>query len=238
MNLIASRLKTDKPSAKMAEMAKKSAAGSLTSFSGLFQMVELSPQEKANLEEILRVYAKNEDVVSPEDLTTLAALTSEIKAINHQAVLLHGDRIKKAHELLIAYKEGAFSAWLISAYGNRQTPYNFLQYYDFYHALPQGVKSKAEEMPRQALYTLASREGDLNQKIEFVTCYRGETKAELLIKIRHLFPLKETDRRKENSGDKAIYELEKICRLLEGTRLNKTQKEALNELIVKISAFI
>ena len=236
-SLIASRLKTDKPSLKMEQMAKKSAAGALTSFSGLFSLVELSLLEKSHLEEMLKTYSKNKSTFN-EDLATLTAITSEIKAITHQSVLLHGERIKKAHGILIAYKEGAFSAWLTSAYGNRQTPYNFMQYYDFYHSLPQEIRSKAEEMPRQALYTLASREGDINQKIEFVTCYRGETKAELLSKIRDLFPLKETDKRKESEGTKVISELKKVCRLLDHLSLNSEEKEAIRVIIAKITSFL
>lgn len=238
-SLIASRLKSQEPSAKMEQMAKKSAAGGLTSFNGLFQVMELSETEKSTLEGILSSYSKNGNAGS-DDLRALIALTSEIKAINHQAALLHGERIKKAHGLLMSYKEGAFTAWLIATYGNRQTPYNLMQYFDFYQALPLQVREKAEEMPRQALYTLASREGDIKQKIEFVTCYKGETKAALLLKIRDLFPLKEKDRRSENRGDLAIKELEKAYSLLTSkqTRLSKTQKETLKELLADISSII
>ena len=238
-SLIASRLKAQEPSAKMEQMAKKSASGGMTTFNGLFQVIELSETEKSNLEEILKTYAKSTAGLA-DDLRAITALTSEIKAINHQAALLHGERIKKAHELFVTYKEGAFSAWMIATYGNRQTPYNLMQYYDFYHALPLPVRGKAEEMPRQALYTLASRDGDLRQKIEFVTCYRGETKAELLLRIRDLFPLKVNDRRSENRGEAAIKALEKVHHLLsrKTVRLSKLQKETLKELLSDISSCV
>ncbi len=238
-SLIAARLKSQEPSAKMEQMAKKSATGGLTSFNGLFQVSELSPSEKQTLEEILTTYAKQSDALA-NDLKTLSSLTSEIKAINHQAALLHGERLKKAHALLTNYKEGAFSAWLIATYGNRQTPYNLMQYFDFYHSLPVPLREKAEEMPRQALYTLASRSGDLNEKIEFVTCYRGETKAELLLKIRDLFPLEDSDKRKENRGEVAIKGLEKIHYLLmkKSTRLSKGHKETLKELLTQIHSVL
>lgn len=234
-SLIAARLKSQEPSLKMEQMSKKSASGGLTSFNGLFQVSELSQAEKQNLEEILKTYTKHSETLI-SDLKTLASLTSEIKAINHQAALLHGERLKKAHALLTNYKEGAFSAWLIATYGNRQTPYNLMQYYDFYQSLPLPLREIAEEMPRQALYTLASRSGDLKEKIEFVTCYRGETKAELLLKIRDLFPLEDSDRRKENRGEMAIKGLEKIHSLLvkKSTRLSKLHKETLKELLTKI----
>lgn len=227
-SLIASRLKGQAASAKMEQMAKKSASGGLTSFNGLFHVSELSAMETSALEQILTSYAKSSGSIA-EDLKSLSVLTSEIKAINHQAALLHGERIKKAHQLLTRYQEGAFSMWLVAAYGNRQTPYNLMQYYDFYHAVPLPIRDKLEEMPRQAIYTLASREGDLQQKIAFVTCYRGETKAALLLKIRDLFPLRREDKRKENRGNLAIKELERVCTLLKGARLSKEQKEILKE---------
>lgn len=238
-SLIASRLKASEPSRKMEQMAKKSASGGLTTFNGLFQIVELTDSEKNVLKELLASYAP-QGQASTEDLSELTTLTSEIKAINHQAALLHGERIKKAHELLLKYKEGAFTAWLIAAYGNRQTPYNLMQYYEFYQALPVAARGKAEEMPRQALYTLASRNADIQQKIEFVTCYKGETKAELLLKIRDLFPLSASDKRKESRGKTAIGALEKIHTLLlsKQTRLTSREKETLKELLSSIHSIL
>lgn len=236
-SLIASRLKSKEPSQKMEQMAKKSAEGGLSSFNGLFHVVELSFAEKTHLEKLLTSYAKNPQGIQ-EDLKTLMALTSEIKAINHQAALLHGERIKKAQILLIHYEEGAFTAWLIATYGNRQTPYNLMQYYEFYHALPLSLRSRAEEMPRQALYTLASRKAEMEQKIHFLTNYQGETKGELLLKIRNQFPLQERDRRRENRGDAAISGLQKIHALLKNSRVTRQQKETLIELLSEIHAIL
>ena len=44
---------------------------------------------------------------------------------------------KERKTILKNYRDGAFSAWLIATYGNRQTPYNFLQYYELYITLPE-----------------------------------------------------------------------------------------------------
>lgn len=238
-SLISQRLKGSEPSTKMAQMAEKSAAGNLSSFSGLFQINELSSQEKSSLEAILKLHSKDPLALS-KDLKELIAITSEVKAINHQAALLHGERIKKVHALLARYREGAFSAWMISIYGNRQTPYNLMQYYDFYQSLPLELRPKAEEMPRQAIYSLASREGNLKQKIQLVAHYKGETKAELLFKIRDLFPLAEQDKRRENPGDAAISSLQKIHTLLsrKQTRLTVKQKETLKELLQALTYFL
>lgn len=237
--LISERLKKNEPSSKMAALAEKSAAGGLTTFSGLFHVQELSKQEKSSLEILLKTYATNGENVE-SDLKKLIAITSEVKAINHQAALLHGERIKKVHALLTNYKEGAFSSWLIATYGNRQTPYNLMQYFDFYQAVPSGLRPRLEEMPRQAVYSLASRDGELETKLKFVSSYGGETKQALLIKIRDLFPLREKDGRRENLGENAIRLVEKAQALLErkGTRLSLKQKETLKELLTSLSSLI
>lgn len=238
-NLIAERLKKNEPSQKMAQMAEKSAAGGMTSFNGLFQVIELSVHEKDHLENILKTYAKDANGIK-NDLKALISLTAEVKAINHQAALLHGERIKKVHTLLTAYQEGAFTSWLIATYGNRQTPYNLMQYFNFYQAVPLNLRPKIEIMPRQAIYTLATREGDLVDKIDVITRFQGETKSELLLKIRDLFPLKDKDKRRENPGNQAILQLEKVKALLmrKATKLNTYQKDTLKELLWSLNSIL
>lgn len=182
------RLKKGRQTSKITALAKQSATGNLTSFSGIFSVADLNDHEKGVLESILESYKSGHEDVGA-DLTSLISLTSEVKAINNQAAILHGERIKKAQAILKQYKEGAFSAWLIAAYGNRQTPYNFLQYYEFCEAMPKTLRPQIETMPRQAIYTLASREGSVSQKQKIIEDYKGQTKHELLILIRDVFPL-------------------------------------------------
>lgn len=194
----------------MAELAEKTNDGQLTVFSGLFGSPHLSEQEKTDLTELLSKYAPDEAVDVTQDLTSLLAITSEVKAINNQAAILHGERIKKAQEILKKYREGAFTTWLRATYGNRQTPYNFLQYYEFYIKVPKTLHSKIEAMPRQAVYTLASREGTFSQKEEIVRNYQGETKQQMISLIRTLFPLKEDDLRREDIAENSIKQLERL----------------------------
>lgn len=238
--LLSERLKKNEPSSKMAALAEKSAAGGLSSFNGLFHVQELPLNEKLALEVLLKTYALNNSENFSTDLKTLISITSEIKAINHQAALLHGERIKKVHALLTNYKEGAFSSWLIATYGNRQTPYNLMQYFEFYQRVPPPLKAQLEKMPRQAIYSLATREGDLEAKLKFISSFQGETKQVLLIKIRDLFPLRELDKRGEKHAENAICLLEKARVILErkGLRLNSKQKETLKELLTSLSSLI
>lgn len=237
--LLAERLKKKSESKKMEKMASRSATGNLTSFAGVFGMVELSASEKETLQAILVEYQTGEENLST-DLVSLISITSEVKAITNQAVLLHGERIKKAQTILKRYQEGAFTAWLIATYGNRQTPYNFLQYYEFVQASPQTLRPQIEKMPRQAIYTLASRDGPFERKLELVENYKGETKHELLSAIRDLFPLDEDDKRRHNPADVTINALKKLSSTLSKRRveLSRTQKAEIEELLSSIHELI
>lgn len=225
--LLNARLKKGDQSSKMTAMAKQSANGQLTSFAGLFSVSDLSSKEKAFLEALLHEYAASNNDVTP-DLNALISITSEVKAINNQAAILHGERIKKAQTILTRYRDGAFTTWLLAAYGNRQTPYNFLQYYEFCEALPKMLRPRVELMPRQAIYTLASREGPLDKKQQIVESYNGETKNELLRMIRDLFPLNSKDRRRQNVGDSIIQGLTNLCLLTNSKQMSLTKKQEAN----------
>ncbi len=181
---------------KVKDLANQAAEGNLSGFRGIFRIVPLSAKEEMLLNALLKKYAiESTEDTREEDCKKLSQLSSELKAIHNQAAFLHGERIKQAQILLKNYKEGAFSAWLVAVYGNRQTPYNFLYYYEFYHALSPPLQKKLELLPRQAAYTLASRQGEKEKKEKIVEQYQGEKKAEILKKIREYFPLKEKDKR-------------------------------------------
>lgn len=222
-------------SSKTAALAQRSASGNLSGFAGVFCMNELSPHEKELLENILLEYAYEMDHVD-QDLSKLISITSEVKAINNQAALLHGERIKRAQEILKTYRDGAFSSWLIATYGNRQTPYNFLQYFEFYESLTPPLKKQIETMPRQAIYTLASREGDLKSKHKIVQEYSGESKNELLKIIRERFPLSDEDKRRRKQGEVALQLLKRVLSVLseKKARVTKKQRETIQDYLEAI----
>jgi hypothetical protein len=238
-SLISERLKKNSQTSKMSALAKQSASGNLTSFSGIFSLSELNDKEKEFLLNLLRQYAIGKEDLE-QDFTSLTSITSEVKAINNQAAILHGERIKKAQSILTRYKDGAFTAWLLAAYGNRQTPYNFLQYYEFYEQLPKKLRPQIEAMPRQAVYTLASREAPLEKKQNFVESYQGETKAELLIKIRELFPLEDKDKRGPNWGENTIQQLKKLTAILDqkNVSISKVHQSLICELLDNLKVVV
>lgn len=219
---------------KMTSLAELSTTGNLSSFSGVFRVTTLSQNEEAILEELLNEYKEDESDVKA-DLQSLSMITSEVKAINNQAAILHGERIKKAQEILIRYRDGAFTAWLVATYGNRQTPYNFLQYYEFYTALPKLLHTKLDEMPRQAVYTLASRSGEQEVKEEIVKTYNGQTKQELLALIREKFPLATSDKRSRDLSHHAIQSLGSLEKVLIRGKFYPSQEQR-EELLAQLDS--
>lgn len=227
-SLLEQRLSKKDPKAKVTALAQRANEGHLSSFSGVFSVSELSADEKKHLEEILLSYGQESNSLK-NDLEALIRITSEVKAINNQAALLHGERIKKAHTLLTKYKEGAFTAWLIEAYGNRQTPYNFMQYFEFHSQIPKAMHPRLELMPRQAIYTLASRNGRLDEKLELLENYQGESKQEMLEKIRLRFPLNKLDRRQKNPFEALLRMVKELERKI--PKLKPEDKKRLKQII-------
>lgn len=224
---------------KMTGLAELSSSGSLSSFSGIFRVSALLPAEQELLRTLLSSFNDSKQEIEI-DLETLMAITSEVKAINNQAAILHGERIKRAQEILKKYRDGAFSAWLMQVYGNRQTPYNFLQYYELYTSLPDNLQSKVDEMPRQAVYTLASRSGSLEQKEAIVQKYSGQSKQELLTLIRETFPLAEDDKRAEDLAELTILQLRRIQMHMKRRRFKPTdgQREELHQLLSTLQKMV
>lgn len=237
--LLSKRLGNKEKSLKMAALAQKSAKGDLNGFAGIFGVADLKEAERAALEEILHRYATKEADIA-RDLHALSSITSEVKAITSQAMMLHGERIKRAHAIFTRYREGAFSAWLVATYGNRQTPYNFWHYYEFCQALPKELHPQLEAMPRQAVYTLASREGPLPLKEQIVKDYAGQTKGELLCLIRSHFPLAKDDKRAENPAEVIHQQLQKIYAELSRRKqaLSEKQKKKLGEVLYNMLKLI
>lgn len=194
---------------------------------------ELDEKDKSRLLELLHKFSPEDATPIPQDFTSLMHITSEVKAINNQAAILHGERIKRAQTILKKYREGAFTAWLLAAYGNRQTPYNFLQYYEFYSKMPEELRKQMEGMPRQIVYTLASRQGSMEQKETVVRSYQGEPTEQVLARIRSLFPLDAHDQRKENEGEAAIKMLQRAATqvLRAHTKMTPEQKALVGELM-------
>lgn len=237
--LLGKRFEEGKKLSKMQKIATRGAQGDLTSFSGVFKVQPLTDLEKTTIEGILIHYGTKKSA-KEKDLGKLATLTSELKAINNQAIILHGERIQEAQKILKRYKNGAFTAWLMMTYGNRQTPYNFLQYYEFYQTLSHDLREKMDAMPKQAIYTLASREGEADKKEKIIENYHGEPKHILIEEIRKLFPLAKRDKRKSKLTKNAISQLQKLQERIQAGNFAPSQNERneLNRLLTQLMSLV
>lgn len=205
----------------------------------IFGSYKLSEEEKLQLKDLLEQFKKPQQEIE-KDFEELILVTQEVKAITNQAALLHGERIQKAQKILKSYQDGAFTSWLYAAYGNRQTPYNLLQYFEFYSKVPSHLKPILDKMPRQAIYTLSSRAVSFSAKKKFVEKYQGETKEELLRQIREQFPVDSLDKRKEDLAAQFFKGVEKVHLFLKRkkVRFSKGQREQLHSLIDELKEWI
>lgn len=234
-SLLIGRFRNPSKKEKMNELIERTSVGSTSNISNIFQVNPISEQEKASLQNLLEKY-KTDDTDISSDLNSLVSITSEVKAINNQAVILHGERIKKAQELLKKYRDGAFSHWLLKTYGNRQTPYNFMQYFELYSSLPKKLQNIVDEMPRQAIYSLSSRAIPYEKKEAFVEEYKGESKTELLEKLRKSYPLATKDKRNPNKTKGVIDLLRSTLKRVEEDKFlpSDEDKAAIKQLLTEI----
>ena len=106
--------------------------------------------------------------------------------------------------------------------------------------MPKTLRFQIEAMPRQAVYTLASREAPLEKKRSFVESYKGQTKAEVLTLIRQTFPLDEQDKRRQNDGEVLLQTLKRLYRdlKLKSPKISRSQKEAIRGVIEDICQIV
>jgi hypothetical protein len=192
--------------------------------------IDLTEQEKRAIQKILvEDYQPGripESQVS-QHIEQLTNITKQIKSISAQSVLLHGERIKQAQDLLSNYREGAFTRWLMSTYGNRQTPYSMLRYYEFYQSAPKEARKMIESAPKKAVYLLASREGDKNKKFKLIQEHGTSSQSDLLLLIQSTFPTEETDGRKPLNTS-TIESIGKLCLKLESRSKYLTEDDRID----------
>lgn len=165
-------------------------------FTSIFETPTLD-EKVANAIDRLMLNMVNPELAADEELIRkdtiqLKSITAEVKAIEKQGILLIGERLYKAREILGRYgrkgNEG-FSAWLKIAFKHFSTAYNAISYYELYKALLKpDLQNKLKEMPNKAAYVLASRKGDIEQKAEIVEKYADLRADEIITIIQDKFP--------------------------------------------------
>ena len=166
--------------------------------SALFSSHKLSPTDEEKIQALITDRYKVEGLTGVEierDIRSLFELSSQIRSITKQSLILHGERVAQGQEILKKYKRGAFTAWIEFTYGNRQTAYNFLYYYLLHKELPLKTKELYQKIPYRAAYLLGSRKGTIKEKSEVIEQHFQKSQKDLLLIIENAFPLNQSDRR-------------------------------------------
>lgn len=223
-------------------LAKKETKTSLpskqpfNSFKSLFDVQNISEQEKHILKEIMPDIQDN-------DFQTISQITAEVRSIHKQGVLLIGERLFKAKQVFKKYSHGEmnFSKWLRFAFSSLKTAYNALGFYDLYNHLPsEHLKKKLKEMPAKSSYILASRKGELEDKIAIISSYEGQTHDEVFSLIEQKFPTDLEDKRGQKKPKLILKRIEKECNSLAQLRgkMNQEQKGQIQQMIEKLQSLL
>ena len=103
----------------------------VNSFSSVFNLSTISEKEAQEIEELLVQGAENLSAVEiKRDIARVQNITAEVRSINKQGLILIGERLTKAREILRKYGDGTstFSDWLVKTFGSKRTAYNILSY--------------------------------------------------------------------------------------------------------------
>ncbi len=211
----------------------------------IFDIQKLDELEERRLEKLLVDEFKPGQAVSEEqvsqDIETLKHITAEVKSISKQGVLLIGERIHEAREILKNYGDGngSLKKWLEITFSNsRRTAYNALAYFDFHQSLPD-EKSRLllKKMPQKAAYVLASREGEIEIKTEIVRDYHQQKAEEIIPVIQERLPLSKD--KNPLPKDATTQLLEKMDAMAQKIRSRKaqistSQKTMIEEIILSL----
>ncbi|MES2199124.1 MAG: CT583 family protein [Chlamydiota bacterium] len=212
------------------ESLTPSLASTHNSFNAILEVQELSDGEYKDVCAIFRAsrdsldieLGEEKDQEHPEDMTALATVTKELKAINRQNIVLLGERISKAREIL-RYSEKGFKQWLHLVFGSHSTGYNYLNYFELHNSLPkEHLKNKLEEMPAKAAYVLASKDASIDQKVDIIETHYTEQAKNIISHVKATLSSDE-DKNLINPIDKLLDTLEKTV-----TKLFK-MKEAFDD---------
>lgn len=203
-----------KETPKVPEVSKKSIVPH-NSFRAMFDPHELAEAEINNLKLIFEESATestHEEEID-KDFSQLLQITSELKAIQKQAVILVGERICAVRDIFKRHGgEGiGFTAWLSIAFNAKKTAYNAMAYFELYSALPtEELKTKMKQMPVKVSYVLASRKAPEKLKFSIIDSYQGEKQREMLDRIEEHMPIQGDKRSLRTLGEKAVDDLERI----------------------------
>jgi hypothetical protein len=205
----------------------------------------VKPLEKSEANAIEKLLIENfqigtlSDGQVNQDADQLKSITSEIKTINKQAILLIGERIYKARNILKSYINGTFMKWIDSTFESRSSAYNILSYYELYLSLPLSAKENLKKIPQKAAYMLASRNGDIEKKAEIISEYHNLKADKMMLLIQEKFPSSKKFLNKDENI-KAIHSMQASLKILLSKKdeISVEHKHLLTDLINSIRDLI
>jgi hypothetical protein len=215
----------------------------VNAFTTIFNPKSLDPQEEVKMQKLLfenfqlsGIPEEKENAKLTQDFQNIKRLTSEIKGIQKQNLVLIGERIDNARTILKSYKDGTFTKWLQHVFSSKQTGYNILAYYLFLITLPENLQEAFKSLPQKAAYVLASRDGDLQTKIEILQDKTIDSE-NILPTIREKLPLAETDKRKTKGTSLLL--VENLLKTVEKLQVSKNPlNEELKEKLKTVRSLI
>ena len=172
----------------------------INSFSSIFGPIQLDEKDSLTIEQLLKECPVSESQTE-KDIVEMKRLTAEIKSIGRQGLVLIGERVYKAREVLKPYGDGSFTQWLIDTFQSRRTGYNYLAYYEFYQELPnQELKDVFKRIPQKSAYKLASRKGNFEVKFKILKDYHHLPIDEIDAIIEDMLPVEMGDQRKRKQN--------------------------------------
>lgn len=161
-----------------------------------------------------------------QDFAKLKAITNQIRSIHKQQVLLVGERIFRARDILKRYGDGTttFTQWIDCVFSSRRTAYNILCYYEFYQELPSlSYQEGLQKMPLKVAYCLSSRQAPIERKLEIIDMYDGEPPEDTILLIKERLPTSEKDKRRRDSNKVAIGRLRDVLSRLKMRKNHLTE---------------
>lgn len=207
----------------------------------IFDIENLEEDEEREIETLLSVPHIFSKEKIGDDLKQLKSITAEVKNIRRQSILLVGERIYQAREILKNYGDGkgAFKRWLHMAFStSRRTAYNALAYFDFYQSLPDdSCRFLLKKMPQKAVYILASRGGKIEVKVEIIRNYHGQKSEAIISAIQDHFPYLEIKKKKDKAYD-YIEKITSLIKKIDKATLSERNKEALQKIAIKLELLL
>ncbi len=226
--------------------AKKQELNLHNSFRALFDAQKMTEDEVRNMQLIFSEHmaGQYDEESVRDDFRNLVQITTEVKSIQKQAVLLIGERVAKVRAILRKYSDekGAFTKWLKHTFNTLKTAYNALSFYEMYQVLPdEELRKNFKAMPQKASYILASRQGDFGVKCDIIRDYRGEKQKEVIEIIAEKLPIAEGDKRgRQELGARTLMEMEELLDLLDRRigLVRPSDKDRIEKMILRLRSLI